>query len=86
MILHFTELIISLLICLLVAFNKQAEQREEEKLKSKYPNLAKGGGGSALLNKRLHKGGVSYFSCNHLLYTGAIKKVKTNEIFHRYLL
>lgn len=40
---------------------KQAEKREEEKLKSKYPNLAKGGGGSALLNKRLHKGGQKYF-------------------------
>ncbi|CAG5125379.1 unnamed protein product [Candidula unifasciata] len=40
---------------------KQVEQREEEKLKSKYPNLAKGGGGSALLNKRLQKGGQKYF-------------------------
>ncbi|BFZ01814.1 hypothetical protein BsWGS_04853 [Bradybaena similaris] len=40
---------------------QKAEQREEEKLKSKYPNLAKGGGGSALLNKRLQKGGQKYF-------------------------
>lgn len=40
---------------------KQVEHREEEKLKSKYPNLAKGGGGSALLNKRLQKGGQKYF-------------------------
>ncbi|CAL1543108.1 unnamed protein product [Lymnaea stagnalis] len=40
---------------------KHVEQREEEKLKSKYPNLAKGGGGSALLNKRLQKGGQKYF-------------------------
>ncbi|XP_059163326.1 cAMP-regulated phosphoprotein 19-like [Physella acuta] len=37
------------------------ETREEEKLKSKYPNLAKGGGGSALLNKRLQKGEQKYF-------------------------
>ncbi|XP_005113205.1 cAMP-regulated phosphoprotein 19 [Aplysia californica] len=40
---------------------KVIEQREEEKLKSKYPSLAKGGGGSALLNKRLQKGGQKYF-------------------------
>lgn len=37
------------------------EKKEEEKLKSKYPNLARGGGGSALLNKRLQKGGQKYF-------------------------
>jgi len=37
------------------------ERKEEEKLKSKYPNLARGGGGSALLNKRLQKGGQKYF-------------------------
>jgi hypothetical protein len=44
-----------------VVDNKQVEQSEEEKLKSKYPSLAKRGGGSALLNKRLHKGGQKYF-------------------------
>ncbi|XP_055896946.1 cAMP-regulated phosphoprotein 19-like [Biomphalaria glabrata] len=44
-----------------VTDKKQVEQREEEKLKMKYPNLAKGGGGSALLNKRLQKGGQKYF-------------------------
>ncbi|KAK3593759.1 hypothetical protein CHS0354_014292 [Potamilus streckersoni] len=32
------------------------EKQEEEKLKAKYPNLKKMGGGSALLNKRLQKG------------------------------
>ena len=38
---------------------KLIERREEEKLKLKYPNLGRGGGGSGFLNKRLQKGGVS---------------------------
>ena len=41
------------------------EKQEEEKLKAKYPNLAKGSGGSALLNKRLQKGGVSILFSLH---------------------
>lgn len=40
---------------------KLIERREEEKLKSKYPNLGRGGAGSAFLNKRLQKGGQKYF-------------------------
>lgn len=40
------------------------EHNEELKLKAKYPGLKTGGGaGSALLQKRLHKGGVSKESC-----------------------
>ncbi|KAK3784905.1 hypothetical protein RRG08_056859 [Elysia crispata] len=46
---------------------KQVEKQEEEKLKAKYPNLAKGSGGSALLNKRLQRGGKYFDSGDYAM-------------------
>ncbi|RUS83295.1 hypothetical protein EGW08_008917 [Elysia chlorotica] len=46
---------------------KQVEKQEEAKLKAKYPNLAKGSGGSALLNKRLQKGGKYFDSGDYAM-------------------
>ncbi|KAK7484509.1 hypothetical protein BaRGS_00024265 [Batillaria attramentaria] len=55
---------------------KTLEQREEEKLKSKYPNLRGGGGGPAMLHKRLiQKGASKYFdSGDYNMAKAAMKK------------
>ncbi|KAK7116394.1 cAMP-regulated phosphoprotein 19-like [Littorina saxatilis] len=57
-------------------FKKTLEQKEEEKLKSKYPNLNKGGPANAMLHKRLIQKGKYFDSGDYNMAKAAINNPK----------